>query len=101
MFVKNFSGGWLHQRLGRADCRSLCELAATRRSDSFTGNGGTAVDAQHLAGELVSRFNYDRQVLAGIAPRTDSSALTAIGDDYAYDQVFATVRRDFDRGPSA
>ncbi len=55
----------------------------------FAGNGGSAADAQPLAGELVSRFNYDRPGLAGIALTTDTSALTAIGNDYGYDYVFA------------
>jgi len=55
----------------------------------FAGNGGSAADAQHWAGELVSRFNYDRPGLAGIALTTDTSALTAIGNDYGYDYVFA------------
>lgn len=55
----------------------------------FAGNGGSAADAQHWAGELVSRFYYDRPGLAAIALTTDSSALTAIGNDYGYDYVFA------------
>jgi D-sedoheptulose 7-phosphate isomerase len=53
------------------------------------GNGGSAADAQHWAGELVSRFYYDRPGLAAIALTTDSSILTAIGNDYGYDRVFA------------
>ena len=55
----------------------------------FAGNGGSAADAQHWAGELVSRFYYDRPGLPGIALTTDSSILTAIGNDYGYDYVFA------------
>jgi D-sedoheptulose 7-phosphate isomerase len=55
----------------------------------FAGNGGSAADAQHLAGELVSRFNYDRPGLAGLALTTDTSALTAIGNDYGYEYLFA------------
>lgn len=54
----------------------------------FAGNGGSAADAQHLAGELVGRFNYDRAPAAGLALTTDTSALTAIGNDYGYDRVF-------------
>jgi len=53
------------------------------------GNGGSAADAQHFAGELVSRFNFDRPALAAIALTTDTSILTAIGNDYGYDEVFA------------
>lgn len=55
----------------------------------FAGNGGSAADAQHWAGELVSRFYYDRPGLAAIALTTDTSILTAIGNDYGYDYVFA------------
>ena len=55
----------------------------------FAGNGGSAADAQHWAAELVSRFGYDRPGLPGIALTTDTSALTAIGNDYGYEHVFA------------
>jgi len=64
---------------------------ALRRGNKllFAGNGGSAADAQHWAGELVSRFNFDRPGLAAIALTTDTSILTAIGNDYGYDYVFA------------
>ena len=55
----------------------------------FAGNGGSAADAQHFAGELVSRFCYDRPGIAGLALTTDSSTLTAIGNDYGYDRIFS------------
>lgn len=55
----------------------------------FFGNGGSAADAQHLAAELVGRFGPDRSPLAAISLATDTSALTALGNDYGYDQVFA------------
>jgi D-sedoheptulose 7-phosphate isomerase len=55
----------------------------------FVGNGGSAADAQHLAAELVSRYRFDRPGLPGIALTTDTSALTAIGNDYSYEKVFA------------
>lgn len=72
------------------DAVGLC-LQALRdgRKILFAGNGGSAADAQHWAGELVSRFYYDRPGLAAIALTTDTSALTAIGNDYGYDYVFA------------
>jgi D-sedoheptulose 7-phosphate isomerase len=54
----------------------------------FAGNGGSAGDAQHLAGELVSRFYYDRPAAAGIALTVDTSVLTAIGNDYGFEHVF-------------
>ncbi len=52
------------------------------------GNGGSAADAQHIAAELVSRLMFDRAPLAAIALTTDTSGLTAIGNDYGYDFVF-------------
>jgi D-sedoheptulose 7-phosphate isomerase len=55
----------------------------------LAGNGGSAADAQHIAGEFVSRFAFDRPGLAAIALTTDSSILTAIGNDYGYERLFA------------
>jgi D-sedoheptulose 7-phosphate isomerase len=54
----------------------------------LAGNGGSAADAQHIAGEMLSRFNYDRAPIAALALTTDTSVLTAIGNDYGYDRVF-------------
>lgn len=59
----------------------------------FCGNGGSAADAQHLAAELVGRFKQDRRALAGLALTVDTSALTAIGNDYGYEEVFARQLR--------
>ncbi len=66
-------------------------ISAYRRGKKtiFAGNGGSAADAQHLAGELVSRFYFDRPALASIALTTDTSILTAVGNDYGYDHIFA------------
>jgi D-sedoheptulose 7-phosphate isomerase len=55
----------------------------------LAGNGGSAADAQHIAGELVSRFAFDRPGLPAIALTTDTSILTAIGNDYGYEKLFA------------
>ncbi len=55
----------------------------------FCGNGGSAADAQHLAAELSGRFLKNRRPLAGVALTTNSSALTAIGNDFGYDEVFS------------
>ena len=55
----------------------------------FVGNGGSAADAQHMAGEFVSRFAFDRPGLAAIALTTDTSIMTAISNDYGYEQLFA------------
>jgi D-sedoheptulose 7-phosphate isomerase len=52
------------------------------------GNGGSAADSQHIAAELTGRFVNDRPALAGLALSTDSSALTCIGNDYGFDDVF-------------
>jgi D-sedoheptulose 7-phosphate isomerase len=52
----------------------------------FCGNGGSAADSQHLAGELVSRFLYDRPPLRGVALNADTAILTAIGNDYGYEK---------------
>jgi D-sedoheptulose 7-phosphate isomerase len=53
------------------------------------GNGGSAADAQHFAAELIGRFEAERQELAAIALTTDSSILTAVGNDYSFAQIFA------------
>ncbi len=53
------------------------------------GNGGSAADAQHLAGEFVGRFKLERQALPAIALTTDTSILTAIANDYGYETVFS------------
>jgi D-sedoheptulose 7-phosphate isomerase len=59
----------------------------------FCGNGGSAADSQHLAAELMGRFLIDRDPLPALALTVDTSALTAIGNDYGYDQVFARQLR--------
>ena len=60
----------------------------------FCGNGGSAAEAQHLAAELASRQNYDRPPAASLALTVDSSALTAIANDYAYSSIFAGHKGD-------
>ena len=72
-------------------------LAAQRLSDCLAsggklllcGNGGSAADAQHFAAELINRFLEERAPLPAVALTTDSSVLTAIANDYAYEEVFA------------
>jgi D-sedoheptulose 7-phosphate isomerase len=78
-----------------AFCRTIVDVAeaaasALRKGGKLllAGNGGSAGDAQHLAGEMLSRLNYDRAPAAVIALTTDSSVLTAIANDYGYERVF-------------
>ena len=70
---------------------ALACVAALRNGNKilFAGNGGSAADSQHLAGEIVSRFAYDRPGLPAFALTTDTSVLTAIGNDYGFDRLFA------------
>lgn len=65
------------------------EAYKNNKKTLIAGNGGSAADAQHIAGEFVSRFYFDRPGLASIALTTDTSILTAIGNDYGYERVFA------------
>jgi D-sedoheptulose 7-phosphate isomerase len=79
-----------------ADLRHCIVAVADRVARTFraggkvllAGNGGSAADAQHIAGEFLSRFKLDRNPLPAIALTTDTSVLTAIGNDYGYDRVF-------------
>jgi D-sedoheptulose 7-phosphate isomerase len=66
-------------------------VAALRTGNKLllVGNGGSAADAQHIAAEIVGRYKQERPAYAAIALTTDTSALTAIGNDYGFDQVFA------------
>jgi D-sedoheptulose 7-phosphate isomerase len=63
----------------------------------LAGNGGSAADAQHIACEFLSRFRFDRNPLSAIALTTDSSVLTAVGNDYGYDKVFERQVRGLGR----
>ncbi|HXC89967.1 MAG TPA: SIS domain-containing protein [Stellaceae bacterium] len=78
-----------------AFCDTVAAIAATAanalaggRKLLLAGNGGSAGDAQHIAGELLSRLNFDRAPAAALALTTDSSVLTAIGNDYGFERVF-------------
>lgn len=70
---------------------AMAQALAAGHKLMFCGNGGSAADAQHLAAELVGRFNPTsyRPPLAALALTTDSSALTALGNDFGFDEVFA------------
>ena len=78
----------LHQALEQAV--SLCKTALDNgHKILLCGNGGSAADCQHIAAELVGRFEKERPAMAAIALTTDTSALTAIGNDYGYEEVFS------------
>ena len=76
-----------------AAARKIAEIiTGTLRAGNkllIVGNGGSAADAQHIAAEIVGRYEQDRPAYAAIALTTDTSALTAIGNDYGFEQVFA------------
>jgi D-sedoheptulose 7-phosphate isomerase len=63
----------------------------------LAGNGGSAADAQHIAAEFVSRFKFDRDPLPAIALTTDTSILTAVGNDYGFEHIFARQLRGLGR----
>ena len=67
----------------------MCERLARGCRILICGNGGSAADAQHFAAELSGRYVKTRRALAGIAITTDSSAITAISNDYGFDQIFS------------
>jgi D-sedoheptulose 7-phosphate isomerase len=90
--LANFNRMAVDEELKDRIARAVDMCLASLRADGkilFAGNGGSAADAQHWAGELVSRFYYDRPGLPAIALTTDTSILTAIGNDYGYDYTFA------------
>lgn len=72
--------------IGFAD--AITTALTDRKKLMIAGNGGSAADAQHIAGEFVSRLFFDRAPLSAIALTTDSSVLTAVGNDYGYEKVF-------------
>jgi len=69
--------------------RVIVERYEKKNKLLMAGNGGSAADAQHIAGELVSRFYFDRPALSAVALTTDTSILTAIGNDYGYENLFS------------
>jgi D-sedoheptulose 7-phosphate isomerase len=86
----------LHERVRQADPSPVIDAAAAivaslRAGGKLLvfGNGGSASDAQHVAAELVGRFQHERVALAAVALTTDTSVLTSIGNDYAFDRIFA------------
>ena len=76
---------------------SITAALAADRKLLICGNGGSASDSQHMAAELIGRFERERPELGAIALTTDSSILTAVGNDYAFEQVFARQVRGLGR----
>ncbi|MGE4420332.1 MAG: D-sedoheptulose 7-phosphate isomerase [Sulfurimonas sp.] len=70
-------------------CTLCVELYKGKNKTILAGNGGSAADAQHIAAELVGRYGFDRPSIPSLALTTDTSNLTAIGNDYGYDKVFS------------
>lgn len=73
----------------KAIIESSVQALKSNKKLMFAGNGGSAADSQHIAGELVSRFNFDRPGLPAMALTTDTSIITAIGNDYGYENLFS------------
>jgi D-sedoheptulose 7-phosphate isomerase len=69
--------------------RRIAESVVNGKKVLWCGNGGSAADSQHLAAELVGRFRRERRGIPSVALTTDTSILTAIGNDYGYDRIFA------------
>jgi D-sedoheptulose 7-phosphate isomerase len=69
--------------------RACLDVYRNNKKTMLAGNGGSAADAQHIAAELVGRYGFDRPSIPSLALTTDSSNLTAIGNDYGYDKVFS------------
>lgn len=69
--------------------QACVKLYQNGKKTLLAGNGGSAADAQHIAAELVGRYGFDRPSIPSIALTTDTSNLTAIGNDYGYDKVFS------------
>jgi D-sedoheptulose 7-phosphate isomerase len=69
--------------------RLICEALSAGNKILLCGNGGSAADAQHIAAELVGRYEQQRRAFPAVSLTTDTSALTALSNDYGYDEVFA------------
>jgi D-sedoheptulose 7-phosphate isomerase len=72
-----------------ASGRAICDALQAGHKILLCGNGGSAADAQHIAAELVGRYEKERRAFPAISLTTDTSALTALSNDYGYDEVFA------------
>ena len=87
--VRALSGDDAALRAMEEALRAAAEALSSGKKLLFCGNGGSAADCQHAAGELVGRFRLERPALAAVALTTDTSILTAIGNDFGFGEVFA------------
>ena len=94
--LKRVAAGQLTGPIAKAVDLLTTALASDRKL-LICGNGGSAADSQHMAAELVGRFERERPELAAIALSTDTSALTALANDYGFEQVFARQVRALGR----
>jgi len=78
----------LLQLINEVACKAI-DIYKAGNKTLIAGNGGSAADAQHIAGEFVSRFYFDRPGLASLALTTDTSILTAVSNDYGYEKLFS------------
>lgn len=94
IFVKTkvLEDEFLIQTIGES-ARQLINCFESGGKALFCGNGGSAADAQHLAAELSGRFNYDREPLNAEALHVNSSYITAVANDYSFDEVYARMVR--------
>ncbi|MDD5091715.1 MAG: D-sedoheptulose 7-phosphate isomerase [Candidatus Wallbacteria bacterium] len=78
-------------------CEAMIDCFNNGGKVLFCGNGGSAADAQHLAAELTGRFRFDRQPLPALALHANTSFLTAVANDYSYDEIFSRMVKGFAR----
>jgi D-sedoheptulose 7-phosphate isomerase len=88
ILAKMLGDAVLHETIERI-VQACVNALRNDRKVLFMGNGGSAADSQHLAGEFVSRFAFDRPGLPAFALTVDTSVMTAIGNDYGYEHLFA------------
>ena len=95
--MAGFAGLSEHSPAIERAARAMIASLAAGNKIMFCGNGGSAADSQHLAAELMGRYLKDRAPLPALALTVDTSALTAIGNDYGYTEVFARQLRGVGR----
>ena len=79
-----------NEELNETTClmiEAIANAIKNKKKVLFFGNGGSAADAQHMAGEFLSKFMFHRESMPGIALTTDSSVITAIGNDYGFEEL--------------